>query len=460
MRSASGRGGEASPHRGGAAALGAILVLATLCRLAVFFAFPAVFDFVATGAVHGSQAFDAYARNLLSNGTYGLEPGVPDAALPPVYGLVLAGTYAVLGRSALSVAALHLVLDLLSMALLAAIGGALFGRPAVGRLAALGMACYPYLLFQSLTVSDTALCILELHALVWLMLRLRGAALGGRAVPASAAAAGLVAGLGALTRPALLAVTAALVLWVLAERRPRPTLRALAVLVLAAFLPLALWTARNAVGLGRPVIIATNGGSNFWQGNNEQTVAYLRAGYDVQWIPPGPLGGLDFRDPSADRRFLAAGLRFLRDHPGQVPALLWTKLAVQWSLDVAPARNPGPSPGTVPGAPAGLAEAAPEDATVVYSRPLFDRVGRAVHRVTWGAALALAVVGAVAARRRRLSLAPVWSVQVAMTAYYLVFHTSTRYRAPGDPLLFLLSAFGALVLAAAARRTATPFASS
>ena len=40
-----------------------------------------------------------------------------------------------------------------------------------------------------------------------------------------------------------------------------------------------------------------------------------------------------------------------------------------------------------------------------------------------------------------------WFVQISMTFIYIVFHPSTRYRAPSDPLLFLLSAVALVWLA-------------
>ncbi len=431
-----------------------VLVVALVCRLGVFFAFPAVFDFVATGTVHGSTAYDTYARNLLATGTYGLEAGVPDAALPPVYSFVLAGAYALLGRSALAVAGFHTAFDLTAIALLVSIGGMLFRRPAVGVLAGLGVACYPYLVFQSLAVSDTALFVLELHAFLWLTLRLRERPLADHGATAIAVLAGLVVGLGALTRPVLLLVTAATALWFLLGQPPRERLRRLAPLALAAACVLGLWGLRNAVTLGQPVLVATNGGANFWQGNNAETVPYLRAGYDVQWIPPGALGALDHRDPESSRRFLAAALRFLRDHPDHIPNLAWTKLLAQWSLDITPWRNPAPGSAAAPVGEPDLSGIVPEAAVAAYSQPLFDRVGRTVHRVTWGAALVLACLGLVASRRGWRDVSLVWVVQASMTLFYVAFHPSTRYRLPGDPLLFLLSAAGLLALVAASGRMA------
>lgn len=445
--------GGAPGGRRPALALGLLLVLAAAVRLAVFAALPGTFDFVRTGAVHGSEAYDRYATNLLETGTYGLQPGVPDAAVPPAYGFVLAAAYAVLGRSAATVAALHTAFDLVAIALLAAIGGRLTGRPEAGLLAGLGMALYPYLVFQSLAVNDTALFILELHALVWLAVLAGRRPAAGVAAVASALLAGAVLGVGVLTRPVLAVVAAAVGLW-LWRRAPREgvPVRLAAVALAAAAVPLAAWGARNLAVLGQPVLVATNGGSNFWQGNNPETVRYLRAGWDVQWIPPGELGELDFRDPDSNRVFLAAGLRFLRDNPGRIPELAWTKLRTQWSLDVSPRRNPVPAGSGVGETTGELGDTAVEPAIAAYSSPLFDRLGRAVHRATWGAALVLAALGVAVSRPQWRELSLVAAVEVAMTAFYLVFHPSTRYRLPGDPLLFVVSAVGLLAVAETALR--------
>src|SRR4051812_36396651 len=80
-----------------------VLLICVAARLVVFFAVPSVFRFEQTGAVHGSDAYDTYAQNLLRTGVYGRTNGVPDAVLAPLYSYVLAGIYATLGRSGLAV---------------------------------------------------------------------------------------------------------------------------------------------------------------------------------------------------------------------------------------------------------------------------------------------------------------------------------------------------------------------
>ena len=61
--------------------LAVVIVLAVAVRLVVLLLFPSVFAFDQTGAIHGSDAYDAYAQNLLTTGVYGRTPGAPDAAI-------------------------------------------------------------------------------------------------------------------------------------------------------------------------------------------------------------------------------------------------------------------------------------------------------------------------------------------------------------------------------------------
>jgi hypothetical protein len=444
-----------------------IVSAALVCRLGVFFLFPSVFDFVSSGTIHGSEAYDAYARHLLATGVYGREAGRADAAVPPVYGIVLAGIYAAAGRTALWVALAHTLFDLLSLALLWRIGLALTGRVAVAAMACLAVAAYPYLVFQSLALNDTALFILELHLIVWLAVLSRRAS--GRWCVVWPALTGVALGAAALTRPVALPLGAWIALWWGLDLGWRASARRALPLAICAVLVVGGWTARNAVTLGTPVVFATNGGSNFWQGNNARTLEYLRAGYDMQWIPPPPrLEAIDYRDPASNGAFLAAALDYLREHRREALALWWTKARVHWSLDVFPWRNPSSAPDPAPGRDrAGRAPAADGrldlsglhagDAVAAYSQPLFDRVGRTVHRAFFGTALLLSILGLAATARDWRNVALLWFVQANMTLAYVAFHPSTRYRLPSDPLLFVFAASGVLVIVGWVARTSAPW---
>jgi 4-amino-4-deoxy-L-arabinose transferase-like glycosyltransferase len=440
-----------------------VLLLAAAARVAIVIALPSIFAFDQTGTVHGSGAYDTYALNLLATGVYGkAEPGLADAHLPPLYSLVLAGVYAVFGRSAAPVIGLHILFDLISIACLYLIAVRLFphGR-AVGLLAGLAYALYPYLIFQNMTLIDTPLFMALLHGFV-LLIALLVLHPGGmdRRGWRYAFAAGVVLGLMALTRTnaVLFAFGAALWAWTMIGLRSA-VLRMLPVALVSA-LVVSPWIIRSSALYGTFVPIALNGGENFYQGNSVHTVPYFRAGYDVQWVPP-PDGSEQFADPfgpEANTFRLRAGLDYLRDHPEVIPELIATKLLIHWSVDIAPLRNPteGEAPrvnyqGDVAAirdqsGSLTLTDLPPGDPVGAYSSALFDQIGRAVHRIYFGGMLLLAVIGFALSWRFARRAGWIWLIQLVNTFSYVLFHPSTRYRVPTDPLLFTLSAYAVVVI--------------
>jgi hypothetical protein len=88
--------------------------------------------------------------------------------------------------------------------------------------------------------------------------------IGNRAAVWRGLAAGLIAGAGVLTRPAMLFFLAFAGVWLLARRR------AIAVVALAAgaLVVVTPWTVRNYHEYGRMVLVASSGGINFWAGNH------------------------------------------------------------------------------------------------------------------------------------------------------------------------------------------------
>ena len=88
-----------------------------MLRLGMLFVFSDIFDFVNAESIHGSDAYDEYALNLLETGVYGRTAGIPDAAIPPMYSYVLAGVYALFGRGFVQLGLFHILLDILSITL-------------------------------------------------------------------------------------------------------------------------------------------------------------------------------------------------------------------------------------------------------------------------------------------------------------------------------------------------------
>ena len=324
-------------------------------------------------------------------------------------------------------------------------------------MAALFFALYPYLIFQNLTLIDTPLWILLLHLFVWLMILLREREDEDRHTLGLAVAGGLVLGISALAR-ALLPPLAILVLpWFLFRRSWRQTLFRLLPVAIVSALVLLPWLIRGYQIHGGFVAVALNGGENLYQGNNPQTIPIFRAGYDVQWSSrPADLPKTENEDRYAINNALAdAGWRFLRENPGVIPELLLVKFQVYWNVQVTPLNNLRVGERlalsdedellliTDEGSHIGVtgANASYQDDGLFYV------VGRNVHSVYFGGLWLLAILGAWLSRREWRELSLLVFVQISQTAVYLLFHPSTRYRSPTDPLLFVFSALVVVWLA-------------
>ncbi len=435
-----------------------VLGIAVVARLAVLLALPAVFNYCDPEvATHGSVAYDEYARNLLETGVYGREPGLPDAGLPPLYSLTLALVYRFFGCHYLALGILHIFFDALSIALLYDICRRLFrqGGAWIGALAAAFFALYPYLIFQNLTLNDTALWILLLHLFLWLLILLWERERFDRVALLLAGAAGIVLGVSALARALLPPLALLAVFWFLLRWNWRETLRRLLPVALISLLVLLPWMLRGYQLYGGLVLIALNSGENIYQGNNQWTAPVLRAGYDVQWLPP-PLD-IPPREQLRERNdaLAAAGWRYLRENPAKIPELLLVKFQVYWNVQVTPLKNLRLGERLQVGEDGAIEIVADGDshvgvtpAVAAYQEDsLFNIIGRGVHIVYFGGLWLLAIAGAWWSRREWRALSLLFLVQISQTAMYLLFHPSTRYRSPTDPLLFVFSAYALVWLA-------------
>lgn len=432
-----------------------VLLIAIVARLTVFVAVPSIFRFDETGSIHGSSAYDTYATNLLATGVYGRESSVPDALLPPLYSYVLAGVYGLFGRGAWSVVLLHVALDCASIVMLYHIGKRLMPRGEwAGALAGLFYALYPYLIFQNLTLIDTPLFMTLLHAFVLLMVLLRERRALDSGTVMLAVFGGGVFGLSMLTRAILPPLAILVAIWFLFRLSFKQTVLRLLPVATAGFLVMLPWIIRNYGIYDALVPTSLNFGDNFYQGNSEYTIPYFRAGYDVQWVPPpSTMTATDAFGLQAARERFDAGVQYLREYPEQIPDLLWVKFLTHWSIDIAPRKNP--IEGQVPrldyqgnviaetgndGQIIELNQLPPGDPVGEYSNDLFNVWGRRIHIVYWGSLLVLGIIGIWLTRQQWREVSLIWFVQISMTIIYLIFHPSTRYRVPSDPLLFLFAA--------------------
>ncbi len=435
-----------------------IVAIAIIARLTLLVAFPQVFAFSQPGAdIHGSEAYDEYAVNLVETGVYGRVPGLADAGLPPLYSTILSLIYRQFGRHYVAVAAAHILFDALSIALLYDICRRLFPRDpqrgeGIGALAGLFFALYPYLIFQNLTLNDTALWILLVHLFVWLLLRLREREALDRGTLLLAAEAGAILGIATLARALLPALALLAVIWFLFKLCWRQTLLRLLPVALVSLLVLLPWLMRSQHIYGDFVPIALNSGENIFQGNNPHSAAVFRAGYDVQWLTAPPDMPPLEQPVRRNNALAAAGWRYLRENPGAIPELLLIKLGVYWNPQVTPLRNlrhgeqlAVDDKGEVVIISGEGSQIGVTAANAAYQDDgLFNVIGRGVHVVYFGGLLLLAVAGIWLSRREWRMLSLLLFAQLSQTLMYLLFHPSTRYRSPTDPLLFVFSAYALL----------------
>lgn len=440
-----------------------VLTVALVLRIGILIAlYPSLFAFERTGAIHGSGAYDLYALNLLASGVYGKDaPGVPDAHLPPLISYVVAGIYATLGRSGFAVGVVNIVFDLISITTLYHLCKRLLpgANPWLAPLVGLMVACYPYLIFQNLTLIDTPLFMALFYSWLLTLVLLRQRSSLDKATVGIALASGVLLGLMALVRTNMVLLAPTLAIWFLFRRSLRQTVARLAIVALVSALTISPWIVRNYAVYGQFVPVAMNGGENLYQGNNPQTVPVFRAGYDVQWIaPPADLPPAQGMTLERNAALAEAAWSYLGSNPQAIPELIWTKLLVHWSIPITPARNPvaGELPrfdyqgnaisSTDEDGNLEIGGLPPGDPVDVYSSSLFDIVGRTVHLVYFGALFLLSLLGMWLTRAEWRDVSLIWIVQIATTIIYVMFHPSTRYRVPTDPLLFIFAASALIAL--------------
>lgn len=165
--------------------------------------------------------------------------------------------------------------------------------PRAGILAGWIAAVYPPLVFITAYVfSETLYAVVALAAALVFQIGVDSTGSGRRTLGLFTGA-GVLAGIGALVRPAMLFFLPLAAGYFLLKRRAIAAL----VLVLAAGAVIAPWTVRNMRAHGRFVLIASEGGVTFWTGNH-------------------PLARGE-GDLAANPALKAAELEFRRQHPGR-----------------------------------------------------------------------------------------------------------------------------------------------
>ena len=408
-------------------ALAAILLAAALSRF-VFAGWVVGFG----AAPRGDETdYHAIATNLAAGEGFVSFEGFPTARRPPAYPVFLSALYRATGPVTGAGRLAQVLLGVVVVWLTVRVTSRWFGDRA-GRVAGALAAVNPFLVFISgYLLTENLYLVFVLSALA-----VTASPPGFSASRKRAAAAGVLLGLAALTRPSGLPLFE----WVLAaalvagggawRRRLAPV--ALAALAFAAVVfP---WYARNAEVAGGWVL-TTHGGITFYQGNNARVVD------TPQWRGgAAPLEALPRFDEMAgkselerDRLAWQLGRDYLRHQWRDIPSLVGWKLVRFWRV-----RSDMGLSGIRSGWWFGKDSA----------------LGRLAASVDVGMAYALVVLplfvaGLVTTRRRWRELGFAHGIVVVHTAVAVVFFGSLRTRIPVEPVM---CAFAGAVLVALAGR--------
>ena len=311
----------------------------------------------------------------------------------------------------------------LSCGLLYLIGRQCFSR-SVGIIAGLAAATYWMLLYFDAELLIEVLSGLLNLLLLWLLLRT-----GRRPSPAGWGGCGLVLGLSAIARPNILLLAPALVVWIFVLHRPhrRRGLGAALCLTAGAAAPILPITVRNYVVGHDLVLIASQGGVNFYIGNNPSSDGMSavirgdpgewRACYQAQLARVRQALGHEPKASEVSRWYTRQALRFMWEQPGKAARLMLKKLGYFWShWEVSNNQD--------------IRFITSHYTPIVRWLPLrFWLVGP------------LGALGVVLALRRGRELFPLWGFVLIYMASVVLFFVTARYRIAVVPALLLLGSY-------------------
>ncbi len=342
----------------------------------------------------------------------------------PLYPYFLAALYSVGGVDFDRVRAVQMLLGVLSLVIVAEIGALTVGR-GVGLVAALAGALYaPFPFYEAQIMKTTLGLFLALAGLY--------AALRSRESVRWVISAGLLLGLASLVRENLLLLIpgAALALW-WGRRSGDGSARQALLLLAGAVIAVAPVSLRNLAVSGEPILVTSQGGQNFYIGNNELARGVYTA---LPFVRPDPeFEQVDFRleaerrtgrelSPAALSRFwFAEGFRWIAGAPGEAARLFGTKFLLFWNdLEV------------------------PDNENFYYMKDRFRTLR--LMPLTFGAIAPFALLGMITAARRFRRCVLLYLAVGVVLVPLVAFFIFSRYRLGAVPFLLLFAGEGAVAL--------------
>lgn len=399
--------------------LGLILVAGAAMRVAYlgwYRAFDPLFGFLFKDALRN----DLWARALAAGDVF--EAGAYYQA--PGYAFFLGLLYRFLGATQTVGLLAQVLLGLGVVWLVYRIGSRTFGVAAGLAAAALAVTYRPYPFFETKLVSAT----LAVFMACLIVDRLQGADASSRAV--GWLPAGLAIGLGCTLRPNLLLLVPVVLLWVLLDRaRPvRDRATRAAVLFIGVIVVVAPVTIRNHVVSGEIVIVSSNGGVTFYQGNNEQAIGLFSA---------GELSGVIHRQRAESRRI--AERETSRELSDSEVSGFWFRKGTAFALDQ-------PLGWFVLELRKAFLALDDYEHGLNYDPELDRNPLRWLFPVSFAWLLGLAAVRGFSGQRVARREWPLVAVLAVEALTLLMFYTTSRYRLPMTAVLIVYAGCGAVQL--------------
>ncbi len=342
----------------------------------------------------------------------------------PLYPFFLALLYRIFGVNLFVVRLVQALLGAVSCGFLFLIGKRLFNRRS-GLAVGLLMAVYPlFIYFDGELLIPVLLIFLVLAGFVAFYISER--------FDRYWYLPGFVFGLAALARPNILTFLAALFCWFLWRYRAGWWRRAVP-FFLAVLLPIVPVTVRNYVKSGQLILIAWQGGTNFYIGNNEfsdGTTAIVPGtrgswwgGYNDVKVSAERALGRSLKGAEIDRYWMAQGLKFWQQNPGRALLLTLKKIYLLFAgYEVSNNRD------------IYFFKRYSFLNFLIFALPFF--------KFPFGLVLPLALAGFYLSRNKWRSLLPVYLFITVYGFSFVPFFITARYRLPLVPFYLLAAVAG------------------
>jgi 4-amino-4-deoxy-L-arabinose transferase-like glycosyltransferase len=360
--------------------------------------------------VSDSFIYQTFAESLAAGNGYAFADGKLTAYWPVGTSAVYATLFFLFGQGYLPIVVLNLILGVALIWLSGQLAARLFDNR-VAVLTAWIVALWPLLIQYTSILASELLFTALLMGSLWAWSQSHW-----RTVPRTLSWSVLM--IGALyVRPTVLPLFVLLpVLDAWQQRRWRATAEGWLLSAVVGVLLVGPWAARNAQVFGKPVLVSTNFGVNFWMGNNPST----SGGY-MDPLPTAPRHEFE-----ADRYYRQLAWQYIAEEPGQFFVNMAKRARTTFDR---------------------------ESIGVVWNEQGLKQRGlstlvmplKAMSAAYWWLVLLAALLGlflAIAARRIDLRQ-PIWWTAALLVAVPLMTVGQDRYHVPLNPVIAMLAAFAA-----------------